>query len=124
MELLDAKICNAPVWDIKHFMRVINSVASSGWWHILNVAFWLLWRPDAGQRQIKVETTLCVSTLEFTTSKNALYFNVDMNNIRQRQNNAVFFNVEFHNVGQRRNNVVKMAISKNEQQKSFQIEYT
>ena len=54
--------------------------------------------------------------------ENALYFNVDMNNIRQRQNNVVFFNVEFHNVGQRRNNVVKMAISKNEQQKSFQIE--
>ena len=43
---------------------------------------------------------------------NIVYFNVDMNNIRQRRNNVVIFNVQFHDVGKRRNNVVKMTISK------------
>ena len=41
-----------------------------------------------------------------------MYFNVDMNNVRQRRNNVVIFNVEFYNVGKRRNNVVKMTASK------------
>ena len=41
-----------------------------------------------------------------------MYFNVDMNNVRQRRNNVVIFNVEFYNVGKRRNNVVKMTSSK------------
>ena len=35
-----------------------------------NVVFWLIVRRDVGQRQINVETTLCISTLEFTTSNN------------------------------------------------------
>ena len=35
-----------------------------------NVVFWLIQRRDVGQRQINVETTLCISTLEFTTSNN------------------------------------------------------
>ena len=52
-----------------------------------------------------------------------MYFNVDMNNVRQRRNNVIF-HVEFHNTGQRRNNVVKKTISKKNQKKSFQIEYT
>ena len=42
---------------------------------------------------------------------NAVYFNVDINNVRQRRNKVVIFNVEFHKVGQHRN-VVKMTISK------------
>ena len=39
-----------------------------------------------------------------------MYFNVDMNNIRERRNNVIF-NVEFYNVAKRRNNVVKMTAS-------------
>ena len=35
-----------------------------------NVVFWLMRRRDVGQRQVYVETTLCISTLEFTTSNN------------------------------------------------------
>ena len=32
-----------------------------------NVVFGLEWRRDVAQRQINVETTLCMSTLKFTT---------------------------------------------------------
>ena len=39
--------------------------------------------------------------LQRRTTSNQRYFNVDMNNFRQRGNNVVIFNVEFHNVGQR-----------------------
>ena len=46
-----------------------------------------------------------------------VYFNVDMNNVRQPRNNAVIFNIEFHNVGQRRNNIVNMGICENEKNK-------
>ena len=35
-----------------------------------NVVFRLTWRPDVAQRQINVETTLCTSTLKFTTFNN------------------------------------------------------
>ena len=35
-----------------------------------NVAFWLMRRRDMGQHQINVETTLFISTLEFSTSNN------------------------------------------------------
>ena len=35
-----------------------------------NVAFRLIWRRDVAQRQINVETTLCTSTLKFTTFNN------------------------------------------------------
>ena len=41
-----------------------------------------------------------------------MYFNVDVNNVRQRRENVFIFNVEFYNVGKRRNNVVKMTSSK------------
>ena len=51
-----------------------------------------------------------------------MYFNVDMNNVRQRRNNVVIFNVEFYNVAKRRNNVVKMTSSKNNKKKKIQIE--
>ena len=68
-----------------------------------NVAVWLTWRRDVGQRQI-----------------NVLYFNVDMNDFRQRQNSVVIFNVEFHNVVKRQNTIMKMTISKkNKQTKTF-----
>ena len=42
---------------------------------------------------------------------NFAYFNVHINNVRQRQNNVIF-KVEFHNVDQCRNNVVNMTIFK------------
>ena len=35
-----------------------------------NVVFWLVQRRDVGQRQINVETTLCISALDLTTSNN------------------------------------------------------
>ena len=43
---------------------------------------------------------------------NVVFFNVELNNVRQRRNNVVIFNVNFHNVGQRRNNVANMTIWK------------
>ena len=54
-----------------------------------------------------------------------MYFNVDMNNVRQRRNNVVIFNVEFYNVGKRRNNVVKVTASKKHKKipGKIQIEY-
>ena len=66
-----------------------------------------MWRRDVAQRHINVETTLCMSTLKFTT-----FNNVELNNFRQRQNNVVIFNADFHNVGQRRNNVGNTTIWK------------
>ena len=51
-------------------------------------------RRDVGKRQI-----------------NVVYFNVDMNNVRQLRNNVDILNVEFYNVVKRRNNVVEMAVS-------------
>ena len=33
-----------------------------------NVVIWFTWRHDEGQRQINIETTLCISALECTTS--------------------------------------------------------
>ena len=88
-------------------------------------------RRDVRQRQINAETTLCISTLNFTTSNNveSTYFNVDMNNIRQLRNNVVIFNVEFYNVGKRRNNVAKVTAQTHKkipgkiQIQKIQIEY-
>ena len=83
-----------------------------------SVVLRLIWRRDVAQRQIKVETTLCTSTLEFTTLSNVestFYFNVDLNNVRQRRHNVDIFNVELHNVEPRWNNVVNMTIEKNEE---------
>ena len=40
-----------------------------------------------------------------------VYFNVHLNNVRQRRNNVIF-NVYFDNVGRRRNNVVNKTIWK------------
>ena len=62
-----------------------------------NVVFWLTRRRNVGKRQINVET---------------MYFNVDINNVRQRPNNVVILNVDMNNAGKRRNNIVKMTISK------------
>ena len=62
-----------------------------------NVVFWLIRRRNVGKRQINVET---------------MYFNVDINNVRQRPNNVVILNVDMNNAGKRRNNIVKMTISK------------
>ena len=87
-------------WKIvpsKHFK--VGSTLLLGWYDV--------WHRDVAQRQINVETTLCTSTLKFTTLNN-----VDLNNVRQCWNNVVIFNVDFHNVGQRRNNVGNMTISK------------
>ena len=59
-----------------------------------------------------------------------VYFNVDMNNVRKRQNNVVIFNVEFYNISKRRNNVVNITASKKNKKiyrkihiEKIQIEY-
>ena len=31
LEFLDTKTCNAPVWEVKYSMRVMNRISSSGW---------------------------------------------------------------------------------------------
>ena len=38
--------------------------------HCFNFVFWLIRRRDVGQRQINVQTTLCISISELTTSNN------------------------------------------------------
>ena len=104
---------------VKHQHKL--SVSQQAFPRCFNIVFWLIWRHDVGQRQINVETTLYISTLEFTTSKNVestlrisalMWITLD---------NVVLFNVKFCNVGQRGNNVVKMTISKKNEKKSFQI---
>ena len=47
---------------------------------------------------------------------NVVFFNVDLNNVRQCQKNVIF-NVNFYNVGQRRNSVVNMTNVKKKKQK-------
>ena len=66
-----------------------------------NVVFGLIWRNDVGQRQINVATTLCISTLEFTTSSNvestlriSMWIWTTLDNVKS----TVIFNFEFHNV--------------------------
>ena len=86
-----------------------------------NVVFCLMRRRHEGQRQINIETMLCISTLEFTMLNNV---ESTSNNVRQGRNNNIFFNVEFQNVGKSGNNVVKMTIIKKNTKKSFKIEYT
>ena len=49
-----------------------------------------------------------------------MYFNVVLNNVRQRRNNVVIFNVDFHNVRQRRNNLANMTIGKKKEKASIQ----
>ena len=46
-----------------------------------------------------------------------MYFNVDINNVKQRRNNIVIFNAEFHNFDQRQNNVAKINTSKKTKKK-------
>ena len=41
-----------------------------------------------------------------------MYFNVEIYNVRQRQNSVVIFNVDFHDVGKRRNHIANMTIWK------------
>ena len=56
-----------------------------------NFVFRLIWRCDVAQRQINIDTTLCTSTLKFTTLNNIetrfWFFNVKLNNVRQRRSN-------------------------------------
>ena len=72
-----------------------------------NVAFWLMRRIDVGQRQIDIEATLCISTLEFTTSNN-----VESTLTWTTLDNVVIFNLEHYNVGKHRKKVVEMTVSK------------
>ena len=86
-----------------------------------NVVFWLMRRRDVGLRQVYVETTLCISTLEFATSNNveSILCISTLIWIRQHWNNVVIFNVDMNNVGKRRNNFLKMAISKKSKTSHF-----
>ena len=66
------------------------------------------------QRCIRQRGNLQRGTLSVSTNQriNVVYFNVDLNNVRQSRNNVVIFNVDFHNVGQLRNSVVNITIWK------------
>ena len=48
----------------------VKEVPQQTFQRCFNVVFRLIRRRDVGQRQINVETMLCISTLEFTTSNN------------------------------------------------------
>ena len=77
-----------------------------------NVVFRLIWPRDVAQRQTNVEGTLCTSNVGIYNIEqrriNVVYFNVDMNNVRERGNN----------VGQHRNNVVNMNTCKKDKNKT------
>ena len=83
---------------------------------LFNVAFRFIGRRDVAQRQIKVEATLCTSTLKFTTFNNVkttlCISTLNWTTLDNVETNVVIFNVDFHNVGQRRNNVGNMTIWK------------
>ena len=49
---------------------LLNIPSQQTFQRCFDVVFWLIWRRDEGQPQINVETTLCISTLEFTTLNN------------------------------------------------------
>ena len=51
-------------------MRCFRFIAQQTFQLRLNVVFRLIWRRNVAQRQINVETTLCPSTLKFTTFNN------------------------------------------------------
>ena len=65
-----------------------------------NVVVSLIWHLDVGQRQIKIETRF-------------LLFSVESYNIELRQINVVYFNVDINNFRQRRNTFVNITICKN-----------
>ena len=50
--------------QFKLFLRLETQQAFQ---HCFNVVFWLIRCRDVGQPQVNIETTLCISTLEFTT---------------------------------------------------------
>ena len=56
--------------NIPGTLKVQKTLILQTFQRCFNVDFWLIRRRDLGQRQINVETTLCISTLEFTTSNN------------------------------------------------------
>ena len=62
------KLCLSTKFSHQEF-RWNNGILCSG---CFNVAVRLIWRRDVRQRQINVETTLCTSTLEFTTLNNVV----------------------------------------------------
>ena len=48
-------------------VSIFSGLTQQTFQRCLNVGFWLIWCRDIGQREINVETRLCVSTLEFST---------------------------------------------------------
>ena len=56
----------------KHYLLQVRTQQT--FQYRFNVVFWLMRRCDLGQRQINVETTLYISTLEFTTSNQRCVF--------------------------------------------------
>ena len=98
--------------------KKVSLIPQQAFQRCFNVVFWLIWRHDVVQPQINVETTLCISTFDFTKSNQRCVFQrCDMSNIRHCRNNVVLFNFEFHNFSQRGNNVLKMTISERNRKK-------
>ena len=50
------------------YVKLFGIQTQQSFQRCFKVAFWLIRRRDVGQRQINVETMLCILTLEFTTS--------------------------------------------------------
>ena len=83
----------------KHFNVV--STLSLGWY---DVATW-----DNVKLTLKQHSVCQRLNLK---RRNVVYFNVVMNNDRQRRSNIVIFKIEIYNVEQRRNNVVNKTMYK------------
>ena len=57
---------NVPVYSSRNIETVTQQTFQSRF----HVVLGLIWRRDVAQRQINIETTLCISTLKFTTYNN------------------------------------------------------
>ena len=51
----------------QHVENLFLVLSQQTFQRLFNVVFWLMWRHDVRQRHINVETTLCISTLTWTT---------------------------------------------------------
>ena len=90
-----------------YFTQCVLIITQQTFQRCLSVVFWFIWRSDAGQRQINVETTLCILTFEFTTSCS----------VEPVLSISMLMWTTLDNVDQCRNNVGKMTISKKNKKK-------
>ena len=77
----------------------------------VNVVFRLIWCRDVAHRQINVETTLCRSTLEFTTLSH-VESTLPISALIWRTLDNVIFNFNLRKIGQHWNDILNMTILK------------